>query len=98
VTVIGSGGLRNGLDAAKAIALGADLAGMAYPFLEAATESAERVVERVDRIVHELRVAMFCAGARTLADLRRAPIRRIRGLDPVQQVPPTQEFQETPTP
>jgi len=100
VTVIGSGGLRNGLDAAKAIALGAHLVGMAYPFLEAATESAERVAERIDRIVHELRVAMFCAGARTIGDLRRSPIRnrldgrRLAGTE----VPHTQQIQERPTP
>jgi isopentenyl-diphosphate Delta-isomerase len=92
VTVIGSGGLRNGLDVAKAIALGADLAGMAYPFLEAATQSAERVAERVDRIVHELRIAMFCVGARTLAELRRAPIHQVT---PTRQ---TQQIQERPTP
>ncbi|HEX6199347.1 MAG TPA: type 2 isopentenyl-diphosphate Delta-isomerase [Thermoanaerobaculia bacterium] len=92
VTVIGSGGLRHGLDVAKALALGADLAGLAYPFLEPATESADRVVERIDRIVHELRVAMLCAGARTLADLRRTPIHR----KPSQ--PSTFETQETPSP
>ncbi len=74
VTVIGSGGLRNGLDVAKALALGADLAGMAYPFLEAATESADRVVETLDRIVHELRVAMLCLGTRTIGELKRIPI------------------------
>lgn len=90
VTVIGSGGLRHGLDVAKALALGADLAGMAFPFLEPATESADRVVERIDRIVHELRVAMLCAGARTVADLRRTPIRRTPRL--------THQIQERPSP
>lgn len=74
VTVIGSGGLRNGLDVAKAIALGADLAGMAYPFLEAATQSVDRVVERIDRIVHELRVVMLCVGARSIHELQRVPL------------------------
>ncbi len=74
VTVIGSGGLRNGLDVAKAIALGADLAGMAYPFLAAATESPDRVAATIDRIVHELRVAMLCLGARTIEELQRIPI------------------------
>jgi isopentenyl-diphosphate delta-isomerase len=72
VTVIGSGGVRNGLDVAKAVALGADLTGMAYPFLRAAQESAEQVAETVRRTIHELKIAMFCVGARTIVDLGRA--------------------------
>ena len=75
-TVIGSGGVRSGLDVAKALALGADLAGLAYPFLAAATESAERVAERIDRLVHELKIAMFCLGARNLTELRQTKIER----------------------
>lgn len=74
VTVIGSGGLRTGLDVAKAVACGADLCGMAYPFLKAAVVSSEQVVSTIDRIVRELRIALFCAGARTLDDLRRTPL------------------------
>lgn len=74
VTVIGSGGLRSGLDVARAVALGATLGGMAYPFLQAATESADRVVERIDRIVQELRVTMLCTGARTVQELAATPI------------------------
>lgn len=76
VTVVGSGGLRNGVDVAKALALGADLAGVAQPFLEAALESPERVASRLDRIVLELKIAMFCLGARTVSDLRAVPIRK----------------------
>ncbi len=76
VTVIGSGGVRNGLDAAKAIAFGADLAGLAQRFLEAADDSAEAVVERAARVVRELEIAMFCCGAADLAALRRVPLRR----------------------
>ena len=72
LTIIGSGGVRNGLDVAKAIALGAELVGMAYPFLRAANESVERVAETVRRTVHELKIAMFCVGARTIAELRQA--------------------------
>lgn len=76
VTVIASGGLRNGLDVAKALALGADLAGMAYPFLEAATESPERVADKVRRIVRELKICMFCLGVKTVAELRTVELRK----------------------
>lgn len=77
VTVIGSGGVRSGLDVAKAIALGADLVGLAQPFLEAAQQSAERVAERIDSLVRELRIAMFCLGCRTIEDLTRTHCRRV---------------------
>lgn len=80
VTVIGSGGIRSGLDAAKAIALGADMVGLAYPFLPAAQLSPEHVAERIDQLVRELRIAMFCAGARTLPELARARIEARGGL------------------
>lgn len=76
VTVIGSGGLRSGVDVAKAMALGADLAGLAQPFLEAAIESADAVAKRIDTIVHALKIAMFCLGARNLSELRSATIRK----------------------
>ncbi len=76
LTVIASGGLRNGIDVAKALALGADLAGMAFPFLQAATESPERVEEKVKRIVMELRICMFCLGVKTVAELRRVRLRK----------------------
>ncbi len=79
VTIIGSGGIRHGLDVAKALALGARLAGMAYRFLAAATESPERVVERIERTIRELKIAMFCLGARTPADLTRVRLDRRHG-------------------
>jgi len=75
-TVIASGGLRNGLDAAKALALGADLVGMAWPFLAPATESPDRVAEKVRRIVQELKICMFCLGVKTVAELRTVPLRK----------------------
>ncbi len=77
VTVIGSGGVRNGVDVAKALALGADLAGLAYPFLEPATRSAEAVAERIDQLVAELRITMFCLGVRNLAELRQVKLERV---------------------
>jgi isopentenyl-diphosphate delta-isomerase len=76
LTIIGSGGIRNGVDAAKAIALGADLVGVAQPFLVAAETSAERAVETVERLRRELTICMFCLGTRAVDELQRVPIRR----------------------
>ncbi len=78
-TVIGSGGVRHGLDIAKAIALGADLAGLAHPFLAAGLDSADAVCKRIDRLKEELRITMFCVGARDLCQLQRTPLRRHGG-------------------
>ena len=79
--LIASGGIRSGLDAAKALALGADLVSVAQPFLQAATESAEAVQARIDLFVMELRVAMFCVGAPNLAALRGKPLLRVSESD-----------------
>jgi isopentenyl-diphosphate delta-isomerase len=73
-TVIGSGGVRSGVDVAKAFALGADLVGMASPFLKAAMESEEAVMNKIERTVRELRIAMFCVGARSISELQNAHI------------------------
>lgn len=74
VSVIGSGGLRSGVDVAKAIALGADLAGLAYPFLEPATRSADAVAAKIQRVIAELKIVMFSVGARTVEDLQSVPL------------------------
>jgi isopentenyl-diphosphate Delta-isomerase len=71
IPLIASGGLRNGLDAAKAIALGADLAGLALPFLEAANTSEAALDELIEILIAELTTALFCAGAADLAALRQ---------------------------
>lgn len=72
VPLIASGGLRNGLEAAKALALGADLAGLAYPFLQAASQSEAAVEALAQVLVAELTTVLFCTGQPTLPQLRAA--------------------------
>jgi isopentenyl-diphosphate delta-isomerase len=71
--LIASGGLHHGLDAAKAIGLGADLTGFAHAVLAAASEGEEPVRRLLDGFAWQLRVAMFCAGAPTIAALKTTP-------------------------
>lgn len=66
----GSGGVRNGLDAAKLIALGATSVGFAKPMLEAALCSSRHVYNLMLSIEYELRVALFCTGSRLPGDLK----------------------------
>jgi isopentenyl-diphosphate Delta-isomerase len=68
--LVASGGIRNGLDVAKALALGADLVGIAGPFLRAADEGEDAADLLVREFLETLRVAMFCVGARRPHDLR----------------------------
>ena len=74
VVLIGSGGVRDGLDAAKAIRLGADVVGQAAGVLHSATVSTEAVVEHFQVVIRQLRTACFCTGSANLQDLRRAPL------------------------
>jgi isopentenyl-diphosphate delta-isomerase len=68
--LIASGGLRDGVEVAKALALGAHVAGIALPLLRQAVVSEEAVVGWLEEIIQELRIAMFCAGCGRLEDLR----------------------------
>jgi isopentenyl-diphosphate delta-isomerase len=72
--LIATGGVRNGLDMARAIALGATLVGMGFPFLKAASESYERVCQLLEGIIAELKVAMQLSGASNLVQLRDTAI------------------------
>jgi isopentenyl-diphosphate delta-isomerase len=70
--LVASGGVRTGVDIARAIAIGADLCGLALPFLEAANTSRSAVDELVTALVEGLRIAMFATGSAGLGGLRRA--------------------------
>lgn len=75
--IIGSGGIRTGVDAAKAIRLGADLVGQAATVLKSATSSPEEVVEHFEIMSAQLRVACFCTGSSNLAELRTARLEAV---------------------
>jgi len=73
--LIASGGVRSGLDGAKAIRLGASLAGAAVPFLKAQqAKGANGVTFEIDSWVKALKIAMFCTRSRNLAQLKRAKL------------------------
>jgi isopentenyl-diphosphate delta-isomerase len=72
--IIATGGVRNGLDVARALALGTTLVGIGFPFLKAASESYEKVCELLESIVAQLKVAMQLSGSATIAQLRQADI------------------------
>lgn len=69
MTIIASGGLRNGIDIAKCLALGAKIGGMASPFLKAASESVDATIEIINGIKREIQVCMFATGAAHLGQL-----------------------------
>lgn len=74
--VFASGGLRDGIDVAKCIALGATLGGMAGPYLRAAAEGPEALDETIGVITAQLRITMLASGAPDLAALARIPLHK----------------------
>lgn len=69
-----SGGVRNGLHIAKAIALGANYGGLALPILKSASSGEKAAIARLTIVIEELRNAMFLTGSRNLEELRNAPL------------------------
>lgn len=73
VTLIASGGVRNGLDIAKAVALGAQLCGIAAPFLKAAEQSVDHVITQIRHLHTQYRTALFLLGCANNDQLRGNP-------------------------
>jgi isopentenyl-diphosphate delta-isomerase len=72
--LIASGGISSGPDAAVALALGADLVGLARPLLEPATRSSEAVAVELQVLIEGLRIAMFAAGIPDIPSFKEAPL------------------------
>ncbi len=77
VPLIASGGLQNGLDIAKALALGADVTTMAGELLQAAAESPQVLYNRIEIIRRQLAIAMFASGAPDIPRLKQTPLLHI---------------------
>lgn len=77
IPLIASGGLRNGIEIAKCIALGANLGAMASPFLKAADRSLQDTIETIAEIKREIQITMFVAGATSISELQSIPLKEI---------------------
>lgn len=89
--IIASGGIRNGVEVAKSIALGASMAGFAMPLLKPATDNTEKVLEKLKIIINEFKTAMFLTGCKNIEELKAVPVvitgkmaewLRVRGFNP----------------
>lgn len=76
--IVGSGGVRDGVDVAKAVRLGADVVGMASGVIQAATESTEAVVAHFQTVIRQLRTVCFCTNAANMAALKRVPLLSVK--------------------
>ena len=74
IPIIASGGIRTGIDIAKALALGATLGGVALPVLAPATVNSLAVQDYLESIIHSLKATMFLVGAANLQELVQTPL------------------------
>ena len=74
MTIFASGGIKDGLDIAKCVALGATLGGMAGQFLKAAAVSADKAVDKIKLTKRQIQVTMFAAGVGTIEDLKNGKL------------------------
>ncbi len=73
-----SGGLQNGIDMAKSLALGATLGGIAGPLLRAANEGYDQLSKLISLILEELRICMFATGKKTLTEFDKSVITQVQ--------------------
>lgn len=76
--IFASGGLKNGIEIVKCVALGANMCGIARPFLQAASKSESELNDYIEVLKSQIKIAMFVIGARTIADVDREKIERIQ--------------------
>ena len=74
IKIISSGGIRNGLEAAKALAIGAHLVGIALPVIQILNGGTEKqLIDYLNQFIQELKTTMFLVGAKNLEELYGAP-------------------------
>jgi isopentenyl-diphosphate delta-isomerase len=74
IKIIGSGGIRNGIDIAKALRIGANYAAIARPFLIASLEGQESVDQFIEKIMNELKITMLLTGSKDINELTKTPV------------------------
>lgn len=88
--VIASGGIRDGVDASKTLALGASLASFSKPILHVAVKGVKETKDALSLLIDELRNVMFLVGAESIRNLQNTPLvitgktaqwLKVRGLD-----------------
>jgi isopentenyl-diphosphate delta-isomerase len=72
--IVATGGIRSGIDVAKSISLGADVAGIAHPLLKPALKGPKAVAKELELVIAELRTAMFLIGCESIGKLKEAPV------------------------
>ena len=70
--IIGSGGIRSGLEIAKSIAIGADISAIAQPFLKEAFKNSKELESFIEKLISELKSSMFLTGCKKIKDLKKA--------------------------
>jgi len=74
IKIIGSGGIRSGIDIAKALRIGANYSALARPFLIASLEGQESVYQFIEKIMNELKITMLLTGSKDIDELIKAPV------------------------